>query len=87
MINKNKNKNLENKIIAALEESQETPMSVPQLCEKTGILDDYIVSSGVANLQIKKSVVFNRFKTVYREDGGEIHLALYSIPLPAGSMS
>ncbi len=83
----NKNKNLENKIIAALKESQGIPMSIPLLCEKTGILDDHVISSGVENLQIKKSVVFNRFKTVYREDAGKIQLALYSIPLPTGSMS
>jgi len=54
-------------------------LSIPQLCEILGIEDEFVVIEAVGKLEKEGSVELNGFKTIYREDGGEIHLALYSL--------
>ena len=78
----NENYELEYVAIKALIEAQKEKekLSIPKLCEITGIMDDNIMQSIMANLEFKGDVVMNEFKEIYREDGGAIHLSLYSIP-------
>jgi len=73
---------LEKKVKAFLKDNQGNEFSIPQLCEKLGIDDDYIMSSAIGVLKYKKIVTQTNFRKVYREDVGKIHLALYSISLP-----
>lgn len=53
-------------------------VTIPGLCQKLGVSDDFILSSIIAELENSGEVEFVDFKTVYREDGGAIHLARYT---------
>jgi len=72
---------LERRVIAILKKAanQEEKLSIMQLCERTGIEDDHIMSSVIADLEVKGDVILDEFRKVYREDGGTIYLSLYSI--------
>ena len=77
---KNDKYNLRYRIIEILErEEAKKGLSIPQLCEETGAEDEYVIMDIIAGLENKKIVALNGFKKIYREDGGTIHLALYSI--------
>ncbi|NOQ68296.1 hypothetical protein GQ568_02545 [Patescibacteria group bacterium] len=75
----NENHELEYKAVKALQEAAEEKLSIPQLCERTGIMDDYVMSSIMANLEAGGDAIMDEFRKVCREDGGAIHLSLYSL--------
>ena len=75
---KNDECNLRYRIIEILEREEEG-LSIPQLHNKTNTGDEYVIMDIIANLEFKKIVVLNGFEKIYREDGGAIYLALYSI--------
>lgn len=52
--------------------------TIPSLCEKLGVTDDFLVSSIIGELESTGDAELVDFKTVYREDGGAIHLARYT---------
>ncbi|MDF1498697.1 MAG: hypothetical protein P1P85_05110 [Patescibacteria group bacterium] len=53
--------------------------SITRLCNILDIRDDNIVASAMANLEAQGDVILSGFRKIYCEDGGEIHLSLYSI--------
>ena len=75
---KNDKYNLRHRIIAILER-EKRGLSIPQLRNKTNAGDEYDIMDIIANLESKKIVALNGFEKIYREDGGTIHLALYSL--------
>jgi len=52
--------------------------TIPSLCEELGVSDDFILASVIGELESTGVVEMVDFKTVYREDGGAIHLARYT---------
>ena len=52
--------------------------TIPSLCEELGVSDDFILASIIGELESTGDVEMVDFKTVYREDGGAIHLARYT---------
>lgn len=57
--------------------------TIPSLCGEFGVTDDFILSSIIAELESTEDVEMVDFKTVYREDGGAIHLARYTAKVAA----
>lgn len=53
--------------------------TIPSLCEELGVTDDFILASRIGELESTGDVEMVDFKTVYREDGGAIHLARYTV--------
>lgn len=53
--------------------------TIPSLCEELGVSDDFILASIIGELESTGDVEMVDFKTVYREDGGAIHLARYTL--------
>lgn len=52
--------------------------TIPSLCEELEVSDDFILASIIGELESTGDVEMVDFKTVYREDGGAIHLARYT---------
>ncbi|MFZ3167651.1 MAG: hypothetical protein WA130_08550 [Candidatus Methanoperedens sp.] len=58
--------------------SRNEDSTIPFLCQKLGIGNEFDVITAIGDLEITGEIVLTGFKTVYREDGGAIHLAKYS---------
>ena len=68
-----------NEEIKRVLEEDAKPRTIPSLCEELGVSDDFILASRIGELESTGDVVMVDFKTVYREDGGAIHLARYTV--------
>lgn len=66
------------KLELAKEKTAGKDSTIPNLCEKFDELDDFVMASVVAELESSGDAELVGFKTVYREDGGAIHLARYT---------
>ena len=62
------------KILTILDREEHT---VSSLCNELNIEDEHEVVKIIGDLENSGKVSLKGFKKVYREDGGEIHLAIY----------
>ena len=67
-------KNLLEKVEQLLDKENYT---IPSLCEKLKLQDEYEIMKVIGKLEIDNKISLKGFNTIYREDGGEIHLAVY----------
>ena len=70
---------LDKEIIRVLGEDATQPRTIPSLCEELEVPDDFILASRVGELESTGDVEMVDFQTVYREDGGAILLARYTV--------
>ncbi len=71
-------RNLKNKVAEFLKSNKGIKYSIPELCEKFDIDDDFIMSSVIGELETEETALQDGKRVVYREDGGEVHLVLHS---------
>ncbi len=69
-------KGITNKLSKLKEEGKDS--TIPSLCNSFDVSDDFVVASIIAELESSGEAELVGFKTVYREDGGAIHLARYT---------
>jgi len=67
-------KNLLEKIKQLLDKENHT---ISSLREKLHLQDEYEIIKVIGKLETDNKISLKGFETIYREDGGEIHLAVY----------
>jgi len=69
---------LKDKVKKSLQEK--SPQTIPSLCRNIPeTTNEFAIMRAVAELEYSKEVVLTGFDRIYREDGGAIYLAEYSI--------
>lgn len=53
--------------------------TIPSLCNKLGLNDEYEILKMIGELETENKITLKGFNTIYLEDGGAIHLAIYGI--------
>jgi len=51
--------------------------TIPSLRDKLHLQDEYEIMKIIGKLETDNKISLKGFNTIYREDGGEIHLAMY----------
>jgi len=70
----NINKDISEKILTILDREEHT---ISSLCNELNIEDEHEITKIIGDLENSGKVSLKGFKEVYREDGGEILLAVY----------
>jgi hypothetical protein len=75
---KEKNMNLKDKVKKSLQEK--SPQTIPSLCRNIPeITNEFAIMRAVGELEHSEEVILTGFERIYREDGGALYLAEYSI--------
>lgn len=53
--------------------------TIPSIREKLGLNDEYSIIKIIGELETENKISLTGFDTIYREDGGSIHLAVYGV--------